>query len=120
MELNIRGPGSVVVHLLAASGEVLIRRRFDLSGSPAVQALVKVPLTAESDDGTVELVPVVMPTGRRGPEIRFDGEEPEAYVEQRCRRLGLDPDVVTRARASYRAAAAEPAPGFDDAMMPRL
>lgn len=96
MEIVIKGTGEFIVGLVDSKGTVLLRKRLVISGSPKIEAKSRLPLTLQTRDGEVPVVPVLIRSATRSL-VTFAGKEPAVFTGRRCKELGLAQAMVKKA-----------------------
>ena len=103
VEITVKGPGDFSVGLIDAKGRLLFRKRLVISGDPAIEARSRLPLTVQTRNGALAVVPVLIDRRNGEQQITFAGRPPSEFTAQRCRELKLAPAIVEK---TARAAAA--------------
>jgi hypothetical protein len=97
MEININGPGEVLVCFIDPQGKTLLQERLRISGSDRVSARRPVALSVETVNGHVEISPVLTSYGSR-QRVTFDDQEPADFTMARCKEIGCTEAVLRTVR----------------------
>lgn len=93
MEINIKGPGEIVVRFIDRKGKTLIQESIRVSGSETIEAKREVNLFAETSSGQVLMAPVLVRQNEK-QHVTFDGEHYVSFTKRRCQEIGCVQSVI--------------------------
>jgi hypothetical protein len=96
LEIAIQGQGEVAVALVDRKGYVLLRKRLVISGFDRVEAKTHLPLELATHRGVIQVIPILVHKSDRLGQITFDGRDPSAYADERCRQLKAGSGLVQK------------------------
>ena len=96
LEIAIKGQGEVAVALVDRKGAVLMRKRLVISGSEGLEAKTSMPLELDTHSGRVPVVPILVRRSDSLEHVTFNGRDPAAYADERCKQLKAAAGVVQK------------------------
>ena len=97
LEVAWQGPGEVTLRFIDRDGQALLEENISAFGSPAIQCRTRRPLTLDTRDGKVDVVPVVLSRSAAIQAVTFNAQPREAYVRRRCESMGCSNAVMDEA-----------------------
>jgi hypothetical protein len=93
VEINIKGPGEIVVRFINRKGKTLIQESIRISGSETIEAKREVNLFVETSSGQVSMAPVLV-RQKENQHVTFDGEPYVSFTKRRCQEIGCAQSVI--------------------------
>jgi hypothetical protein len=104
IDIVVKGPGEVTIGVVDPKGRLLLRKRIIVSGDPGIEARSRLPLTVQTRNGAVTVVPVLIQRKDARQHITFAGREARDFTAQRCREMKVSTAMIEKASRAAAAA----------------
>jgi hypothetical protein len=106
MELRLRGSGATTVGLFDAKGNLLMTKRWRISGPSGIEVRSRLPLYLRTKGVQLPVIPVLIYQTNAAQAVTFNGHEPASTTAERCRTIKVTKAALSKIHTAIRVAAA--------------
>jgi hypothetical protein len=104
IDVVVKGPGELTIGAVDRKGRLLLRKRIVASGDPGIEARTQLPLTVQTRNGAVPVVPLLIQRKDARQHITFAGRDAPDFTAERCREMKVSTAMIDKASRTAAAA----------------